>query len=45
VIENSRQDISKQILEGAQGKKLWKLFIILALGFIIIEITLLRLLK
>ena len=45
VIENSQQDISKQIIEGAQGKKLWKLFIILALSFIIIEITLLRFLK
>jgi hypothetical protein len=45
VIENSQENISKQIIEGAQGKKLWKLFIILTIGFIIIEITLLRLLK
>jgi hypothetical protein len=45
MIENSNQDISKQVLEEAQGKKLWKLFIILALGFIIIEILLLRFLK
>ncbi len=45
MIENAQQDIAKQIAEGAQGKKLWKIFIILALGFIIIEITLLRFLK
>jgi len=45
VIENYQEDISKQISEEAQGKKLWKLFIILALSFIIIEILLLRFLK
>jgi hypothetical protein len=45
VIRDTQQDISKQIVEEAQGKKLWKLFIILALSFIIIEILLLRFLK
>lgn len=45
VVESSGNDISAQILEEAQGKKLWKLFIILALSFIAIEITLLRFLK
>lgn len=45
VLDNTEEDISKQILEEAQGKKLWKLFILLALTFILIEILLLRLLK
>jgi hypothetical protein len=45
VMENTQQDISKLVAEEAQGKKLWKLFIILALSFIIIEILLLRFLK
>lgn len=45
IIDNTGEDISSQILEEAQGKKLWKLFIILALTFIALEITLLRFLK
>lgn len=45
LIEDSQSDISKQILQEANGKKLWKLFILLALLFIAIEISLLRLLK
>jgi hypothetical protein len=32
-------------LEGAEGKKLWKLFILLAILFLVIEAALLRLLK
>jgi hypothetical protein len=45
LINDTQSDISKQILLGAEGKKLWKLFIILALLFIAIEVILLRLLK
>jgi hypothetical protein len=45
VMQNTSEDISKQILEEAQGKKLWKLFIILALTFVLVEILLLRFLK
>ncbi|MCE3229399.1 MAG: N-terminal double-transrane protein [Bacteroidetes bacterium] len=45
VMDNTSEDISKQILEEAQGKKLWKLFIILALSFVLLEILLLRFLK
>jgi hypothetical protein len=45
LIEDSQSDISKQIMLGAEGKKLWKLFIILALIFIATEVLLLRLLK
>lgn len=45
LISDTQSDLSKQILEGVEGKKLWKLFIILALVFIGIEVVLLRLLK
>lgn len=45
LVGDTQADISKQILLGAEGKKLWKLFIILALLFIAIEVALLRLLK
>lgn len=45
LISDTQADISKQILLGAEGKKLWKLFIILALLFIAVEVALLRLLK
>jgi hypothetical protein len=45
LIEDAQSDISKQILQGADGKKLWKLFILLALLFVAIEISLLRFLK
>ena len=45
LVSDTQNDISKQILQGAEGKKLWKLFIILALLFIILEVALLRLLK
>lgn len=45
LVSDAGSDISKQIRLGAEGKKLWKLFIILALAFIAIEVALLRLLK
>ncbi len=45
LIPDSQSDISGEILQGAEGKKLWKLFIILALTFIAIEVVLLKLLK
>ena len=45
IIDDATTDISNQILQGAEGKKLWKLFIILTLLFIAIEIALLRFLK
>ncbi|WP_317897570.1 BatA domain-containing protein [Aurantibacillus circumpalustris] len=45
IFNETSGDISKQIELGVEGKKLWKLFIILALLFIATEIALLRLLK
>jgi len=45
LIDEADNDISKQVLEGAEGKKLWKLFILLALLFLVVEVALLRLLK
>ena len=39
------ENFSEQILRGAAGKELWKLFIILALVFIVVELLLLRILK
>jgi hypothetical protein len=45
LIADSHTDLSKQIQLGAEGKKLWKLFIILALIFLAVEVALLRLLK
>jgi hypothetical protein len=45
LVEDTDGDISKQVLEGAEGKKLWKLFILLAILFLVIEAALLRLLK
>ena len=45
VIEDVSGDITSQILQGAEGKKLWKIFIILTLLFIGLEIALLRFLK
>lgn len=45
LVEDTDTDISKQVLEGAEGKKLWKLFILLTLLFLAIEVALLRLLK
>ncbi|MBL7913119.1 MAG: BatA and WFA domain-containing protein [Bacteroidia bacterium] len=45
LIEDTSVDITGQIQQGAEGKKLWKIFIILTLLFIGIEIALLRFLK
>lgn len=45
LLQDARVDISRQILLGAEGKKLWKLFIILTLLFLAAEAALLRLLK
>lgn len=45
LVEDTGEDISKQILEGVEGRKLWKLFIILTLLFLLIEVALLRILK
>lgn len=45
LVEETSGDIGSQILQGAEGKKLWKIFIILTLLFIAIEIALLRFLK
>lgn len=45
LIDDIGSDITAQIKQGAEGKKLWKIFIILTLLFIGIEIALLRFLK
>ena len=45
LIEDTQSYISKQILQNVDDKKLWKLFILLSLLFVAIEILLLRFLK
>ncbi|MBX3164724.1 MAG: BatA and WFA domain-containing protein [Bacteroidetes bacterium] len=45
LIEDTGADISAQVLQIAEGKKLWKLFLLLTLLFIALEAALLRLLK
>lgn len=45
LIEDAQSDISARVLQDAEGKKLWKLFIILTLVFVAAEAALLRLLK
>ncbi len=45
LIADVQTDLSKQVLQDVEGKKLWKLFIILTLIFIAAEAALLRLLK
>jgi hypothetical protein len=45
LIEDAQSNITNQLLREASGTKLWKLFIILALLFVITEVALLRLLK
>ena len=45
LIEHAQSNITNQILREASETKLWKLFIILALLFVIAEVALLRLLK
>ncbi|MEO6301946.1 MAG: hypothetical protein ABIP51_02120, partial [Bacteroidia bacterium] len=45
LIEDTTADITSQVRQGAEGRKLWKIFIILTLLFVGIEIALLRFLK
>ncbi len=45
LLEGGEQNISESLRELEQGKKLWKLCIILALLFLAIEVLLLRLMK
>ena len=45
IIENNDSYNTNQMIEIAEGKKLWKFFIILSLLFISIEVILLRVLK
>src|SRR5262249_36210942 len=45
LVDDTQADISKQVLQADEGKRLWKLFILLALGFVLVETALLRLLK
>ncbi|MDI1355611.1 MAG: BatA and WFA domain-containing protein [bacterium] len=45
LIDDTSGSVSAQVMFETEGKKLWKLFIILALLFIVIEVSLLRLLK
>ncbi len=45
LIEPSEKSLASGISELSGGKKLWKLFILLTLGFLAIEILLIRLLK
>lgn len=45
IIENNDSYNTNQMIELAEGKKLWKFFIILSLLFISIEVILLRVLK
>ena len=45
LLEDTGADVSGQVLMGTEGKKLWKLFIILALLFLCVEVALLRVLK
>jgi hypothetical protein len=45
IIETGKVELSSVVKQMEEGKKLWKLFIILALLFILIEILLIRFLK
>lgn len=45
IIDDSVSAVSAEVALETEGKKLWKLFIILALIFVGLEVTLLRLLK
>ncbi|MDH4129485.1 MAG: BatA domain-containing protein, partial [Spirochaetota bacterium] len=45
VMEVGEQSLTKSIVQTAEGTKLWKLFLILALLFILIEILLIRYIK
>ncbi len=45
LVDNNQESISRQVVEGSEGKKLWKLFIFLALAFMAAEVALLRFLR
>jgi len=45
LIDGSQTDFSHSIIQGNEGIRLWKLFIILALFFLVLETALLRLLN
>ena len=45
VMDANENNLTQTLLESEQGKHLWKLFIFLALLFVVLEILLLRLLK
>ncbi len=45
VIESATEQIAQAVTEFSQGNKLWKLFIWIALFFILLEILLLRLVR
>ncbi len=45
LIDGSQTDFSHSIIQGNEGIRLWKLFIILALFFLVLETVLLRLLN
>lgn len=45
LIGDAQSDITARVLQDAEGKRLWKLFIILTLVFVAAEAALLRLLK
>lgn len=44
-IETGEKSLTNSIVQAAEGTKLWKLFVILTIVFILIEILLIRLLK
>ena len=45
VLETSAQSLTQSLAEAEQGTKLWKLFVILTLVFLAIEVALLRFMK
>ena len=45
VIEPNEKTLTNALQEAADGKKLWKLFLLLALTCLLIEIVIIRLLK
>lgn len=45
VIETGEKSVSGSLLEANDGKKLWKLFLILALVFLLAEVAIIRLVK
>ncbi len=45
ILSTNEKDFKEQVLQGSEPKRLWKLFIILALVFLIAESSVLRILK